>query len=114
MPDEIPTPSSFHRPDHIGAKTTFAQDAALPCHSGRATPVFLPPPPCAGEALKADIGTSSGSAPERLLGAECDAAKHAVRAASPFAAESLKSASSAVSLSSSVSADELQVRNALT
>lgn len=103
------TPASFqHTPSDLGSNSGFVHDA-LACHSGRATPAFLPPPPCAMEALSDDACTGGGSTPDLLLGAGCDAAKQAVRAASPFAAESLKSASTAVSLSSSISADELQV-----
>lgn len=90
---------------HQDGKGAFAHDAGLACRDDRLDASCLPSP-CGAAALKGDRG--SGSAPERLLGAECDTAKHAVRPASPFAAESLKSASSAISLSSSTSADELQ------
>jgi hypothetical protein len=109
MLSELPTLTSFRYRSDLAGKSAFVHDAALPCDSA----CILPPPSCASEAVKQDVGGSSGSALEQVRN-DHEAAEPAVRAASPFAAESLASASSAVSLSSSVSADELQVCSALT
>lgn len=89
------------------SKSAF-YDEAVNWHDSNRPGEFLPPPSCSAEHVRAD--TSCGSAPERLLGAECDtAAKSAVRLDTPFAADSLASACSHISLQSSSSADELQV-----
>ena len=97
----------WYRPK-MGSKGAFAHDAALPCDSACA----LPPNSSACEVVGRIFGTSGGSTPKQAV-EEHQAAEPVMRAASPFAAESLASASSAVSLCSSVSADELQVCCAL-
>jgi serine/threonine-protein kinase SRK2 len=96
-----------HRPQVASGTKSAFYDAAIQRYDTSAGPTHvLPPPSCDVDSIKADIGCSS--APERLLDAECDAAKSAVRAASPFGADSLASACSHISLQSSNSADELQ------
>lgn len=99
--------SWYHRP---AAKSAF-YDSAIERYENSSPNHALPTPSCGGEHAGV-VENGCGSAPERLLDKECDAAARAAAqpaSPSPFAADSLASACSHISLQSSSSADELQV-----
>jgi len=99
--------SWYHRP---AAKSAF-YDSAVERYENSSPNHALPTPSCGGEHA-GGIEKGCGSAPERMLDKKCGAAATAAaRPASPsaFAADSLASACSHISLQNSSSADELQV-----